>query len=113
MGGCSVNRGEVRWYSFRPPDKRRPVLVLTRDSALKILTGITIAPITSTIRHIPTEVVLTPNEDGVLVESAVNLDNIQTIPKAKVGGLIAVLSPEKMTAVERALCFALGIDYLF
>lgn len=107
-----MNRGEVRWYTFRPPDKRRPVLVLTRDSAIDVLTGITIAPITSTIRHIPTEVVLSPADDGILVESAVNLDNLQTVPKAKVGGLITVLSPDKIEAVERAICFALGMDHL-
>lgn len=107
-----MNRGEVRWYTFRPPDKRRPVLVLTRDSALDVLTGIIIAPITSTIRDIPTEVVLTPEEDGILMESAVNLDNLQTIPKANLGGLITILSPDKMEAVERAICFALGMDHL-
>lgn len=107
-----MNRGEVRWYTFRPPDKRRPVLVLTRDSALDVLTGITIAPITSTIRHIPTEVVLTPDEDGILTESAVNLDNLQTIPKSNLGGLLTILSPDKMEAVERAICFALGMDHL-
>ena len=107
-----MDRGEVRWYTFRPPDKRRPVLVLTRDSALEVVTGITIAPITSTIRHIPTEVVLTPVEDRVLRESAVNLDNLQTIPKANLGGLITILSLDKMEAVERAICFALGMDHL-
>jgi len=107
-----VNRGEVRWYTFRPPDKRRPVLILTRNSALEVLTGVTIAPITSTIRHIPTEVVLTPAEDGILTESAVNLDNLQTIPKGNLGGLITILSPDKMEAVERAVGFALGMDHL-
>ncbi|WP_420630203.1 type II toxin-antitoxin system PemK/MazF family toxin [Candidatus Leptofilum sp.] len=107
-----MKRGEIRWYTFRSPDKRRPVLILTRNSALGVLTGVTIAPLTSTIRNIPTEVVLTPAEDGVLTESAVNLDNLQTVHKAKLGGLIAVLSPDRLDAVERALCFALGIDYL-
>ena len=108
-----MNRGEVRWYTFRSPDKRRPVLILTRNSALVALTGITIAPITATIRHIPTEVILTPTEDGVLKESAINLDNLQTIPKSNLGGLIAILSPSKMEAVERAICFALGMEHLF
>ncbi len=61
-----MNRGEVRWYTFHPPDKRRPVLVLTRDAALEVLTGVTIAPITSTIRYSPTEVVLPPDEASVL-----------------------------------------------
>ncbi|MEZ4513272.1 MAG: type II toxin-antitoxin system PemK/MazF family toxin [Chloroflexota bacterium] len=107
-----MNRGEIRWYTFRPPDKRRPVLILTRDSALDVLTGVIVAPITSTIRHIPTEVVLLPVEDGVSTESAVNLDNLQTVPKQNLGGLITILSPEKMQAVEQAVCFALGIDYL-
>ncbi|MFQ5401574.1 MAG: type II toxin-antitoxin system PemK/MazF family toxin [Anaerolineae bacterium] len=107
-----MNRGEVRWYTFRPPDKRRPVLILTRDSAIEVLTGITIAPITSTIRHIPTEVTLLPAEDGILTESAVNLDNLQTVQKAKIGRLITILSPHKMEAVERAICFALGMDHL-
>ncbi len=107
-----MNRGEVRWYTFHPPDKRRPVLILTRNSALDALTGITIAPITSTIRNIPTEVLLTPATDGVLAESAVNLDNLQTVPKAKVGGLTTILSPERIEAVEQAICFALGMDHL-
>lgn len=56
-----MRRGEVRWYSFRVPDKRRPVLILTRNSAIHFLTGVTIAPITSTIRDIPSEVLLTPD----------------------------------------------------
>lgn len=107
-----MNRGEVRWYTFRAPDKRRPVLILTRDTAVTVLTGITIAPITSTIRYIPTEVILTPSEDGVLKKSAVNLDNLQTISKAKLGGLITILPPNKMEAVEQAICFALGMDRL-
>ncbi len=108
-----MKRGEVRWYTFRPPDKRRPVLILTRDSAIEVLTGITIAPITSTVRDIPTEVILTPAEDGILTESAVNLDNLQTISKANLGGLITMLSAAKMEAVENGICFALGIDRHF
>jgi len=54
-----MRRGEVRWHAFAKPDKRRPVVILTRDSALDFLGEVTIAPITSTIREIPTEVVLT------------------------------------------------------
>ena len=102
----------MRWYTFRAPDKRRPVLVLTRDSAIGFLTGITVAPITSTIRNIPTEVLLTPSDDGVQVVCAVNLDNIQTVQKSGLGSLITGLSHARMEAVERALCFALGMDRL-
>jgi mRNA interferase MazF len=106
-----MNRGEIRWYTFRVPDKRRPVLVLTRDSAIPVLTGITIAPLTTIIRDIPTEVVLSPEVDGVLETCAVNLDNLQTVPKAHIGPLLTILSPDKIQAVEEALCFALGVDF--
>lgn len=106
-----MNRGEIRWYTFKPPDKRRPVLIVTRDSAIPVLTGITVAPLTTTIRHIPTEVLLYPEVDGVWETCAVNLDNLQTVPKANIGPLLATLSLEKMAAVEQALCFALGVDY--
>lgn len=105
-----MNRGDVRWYTFRLPNKRRPVLVLTRSSAIPVLTSITVAPLTSTIRDIPTEVNLSPDDDGVLDFCAINTDNLQTVSKAKIGGLLTVLSFDKMAAVEQALCFALGVD---
>ena len=102
-----MRRGEVRWYRFTRPDKRRPVLVLTRDSALAFLDEVTIAPVTSTIRDIPSEVVLTP-ADGLPRECAVNLDHIQTVPRGRVGGLIATLGASRMSQVQRAAAFALG-----
>jgi mRNA interferase MazF len=104
-----MKRGEVRWYTFEAPDKRRPVVILTRTSAIAFLTGITIAPISSTVRDIPSEVFLTPEEDGVLAPCAVNLDNVQTVPKHKLGALIATLPAERMAEVDRALAFALGM----
>lgn len=103
----------MRWYAFKAPDKRRPVVILTRDSAISFLTGITIAPITTTVRDIPSEVCLTPDEDGVLSPSAVNLDNIQTVSKRKIGAMLAELSSERMDEVDSALCFALGVDSLY
>jgi len=104
-----MRRGDVRWYAFAPPDKRRPVVILTRNSAIPLLTSIIVAPITSNVRDIPTEVLLSPEEDGVLAPSAVNLDNVQTVSKAKIGALIAVLPAERMIEVEQALAFALGM----
>lgn len=106
-----MKQGEVRWYTFKPPNKRRPVLILTRNSAIGFLTAITVAPITTTIRDIPTEVLLS-RQDGLRTDCAVNLDNIQTVPKAKIGKLIAALPPEKMREVRRAISFALGFDAL-
>jgi mRNA interferase MazF len=84
--------------------------VLTRDSAIRILTGITVAPITSTIRNVPSYVLLTPHEDGVPSLCAANLDNIQTVQKSQFGLLLTTLSDWRMREVEQALFFALGID---
>lgn len=102
-----MRRGEIRFYRFAAPDKRRPVLVLTRDSALDFLGEVTVAPITTSIRDIPSEVVL--NEaDGMPRDCAVNLDHLQTVSRAKVGPLIATLRPTRMREVRAALLFALG-----
>jgi mRNA interferase MazF len=109
--GGTVTQGEVYWYTFKEPDKRRPVLILTRNSAIPVLASLTVAPITTTIRSIPTEVRLS-QADGLFTDCAVNLDNIQTVQKAKVGVFIARLSPHHMRAVRKAIAFALGFDAL-
>jgi len=105
--GRTMKRGEVRRYKFIKPDKNRPVVILTRNSALEFLGEVTVAPITSTIRGIPTEVVLT-KEDGMPKDCAVNLDHIQTISKGKIGPLITTLSSARMSELRSALLFALG-----
>ena len=102
-----LRRGEVRWYEFSRPDKKRPVVILTRDSVLEYLGEVTIAPITSTIRDIPSEVALGP-ADGLPRECAMNLDHVQTVSKGRLGGLIATLSSRRMIEVRNALLFALG-----
>jgi mRNA interferase MazF len=104
-----VNRGDVRWYTFKAPDKKRPVLILTRDSAIPILHSVTVAPITSTIRSIPTEVVLT-EEDGLPGTCAANFDNLQTVPRSNVGSRIARLTARKMEEAAAAISFALALD---
>lgn len=103
-----MNRGEVRWYKFAHPDKKRPVLILTRDSVLSYLGEVTIAPITSTVRGIPSEVELS-RDDGMRHACAVNCDHLQTVAKGRLGALIATLSADKLAAVSRALRFALDI----
>jgi mRNA interferase MazF len=104
-----VNRGDVCWYTFKAPDKRRPVLILTRDSAIAVLHSVTVAPITSTIRNIPTEVVLT-KDDGLPNTCAANFDNLQTVPKSNIGGRISRLTARKMKEAGTAVSFALGFD---
>lgn len=101
-----MRRGEVRWYKFGRPDKKRPVVVLTRDSALEFLGEVTVAPITSTIREIPTEVLLDP-ADGVSRDCAINLDHLQTVARSRLGALITTLSASKLEEIRQALLFAL------
>lgn len=103
-----MTRGEVRWYRFKAPDKKRPVLILTRDAILEYFGDVTVAPITSTIRDIPSEVILTTS-DGMPTECAVNCDHIQTVSKGHIGALITVLSLEKLHAVRRSILFALDL----
>jgi len=104
-----MNRGDVCWYMFKAPDKKRPVLILTRDSAIAVLNSVTIAPITSTIRSIPTEIVLT-EDDGLPGACAANFDNLQTVPKVNIGDRIARLTARKMKEAGAAVSFALGLD---
>ncbi|TAJ08744.1 MAG: type II toxin-antitoxin system PemK/MazF family toxin [Nitrospirae bacterium] len=103
-----MRRGEVRWYKFSLPDKRRPVVILTRDSALDFLGEVTVAPVTSTVRDIPSEIAL-GEEDGMPRACAVNLDHIQTVSKGKIGALITTLSTDRMAQVRQALRFALAL----
>ena len=103
-----MKRGDIRWYTFRPPDKRRPVLVLTRNSVIGYLNEVTVAPITSTVRDIPSEVRLDEG-DGMPGECAINVDHLQTVSKDRVGRLITALSSERLVEVRNAVRFALDL----
>ena len=105
----TVARGDVRLYRFAPPDKNRPVVVLTRDSAIGYLSTVTVAPITSTIRGVPSEVVLNEG-DGMKSVCAVNLHNAITISSDRLGRRVARLSSLRMNEICAALCFSLGCD---
>ena len=100
-------RGEIRWYRFAVPDKRRPVLVLTRDSVLDYLGEVTIAPITRTVRGLPSEVPLS-TADGMPSDCAINCDHLQTVSKQRLGPVIASLGRHRLEQVRAAVLFALG-----
>jgi mRNA interferase MazF len=103
-----MRRGEVWWSQFPPPIGRRPVVLLSRDSAYRVRVAVTVAPITRTIRNIPAEVAL-DESDGLSSHCVANLDDIATIPKTLIKRRIAVLSVEKMQEVEAAIRFALDL----
>ena len=104
-----VNRGEIWRYRFRAPDKNRPVLVLTRQEVIGLLHTVMVAPITSTRRGAPSEVLVGPRE-GLKQDSAVNLDHVQTVDRARLVGYVGHLGVEKMRDVCRALAVAAGCD---
>jgi mRNA interferase MazF len=103
-----MKHGEIRWYKFQPLDKKQPLLILTRDSVLEYLGEVTIAPITTMVRNIPSEVFLS-TDDGMPRDCAVNCDHLQTVSKTNFGPLITTLPRPKMQAVGQAIRFALDI----
>src|SRR3972149_9838551 len=103
-----MKRGEVRWYKVKSPDKKRPVVILTRNTILEYLGEVTVAPVTTTIRDIPSEVPLS-KEDGMHNNCAINCDHLQTVSKANIGTLITTLSKEKLFEIRNAVFFALNL----
>lgn len=104
-----LERGEIRLYRFAPPDKERPVLILTRGSAIRYLSRVTVAPITSTIRGVPSEMPI-GIEEGMKQPCAVNLHNLVTVAQVHIGRRIGQLSESRMRDVCRAIAFALGCN---
>ncbi len=102
-----VNRGEIWLYAFKPPNKRRPVVVLTRPEVIAFLDTVMVAPITSTIHGAPSEVAVGIDE-GLKRESAVNLDHVQTVDKHRLQRFVGSLDASKMRQVCRALAIATG-----
>lgn len=102
-----IARGEIWTYTFGAPDKRRPVLVLTRQEVISLLHTVMVAPITSAIRGAPSEVTVGIGE-GLKHDSAVNLDHVQTVEQSKLTRRVGHLSPLKMRDVGRALAVAAG-----
>lgn len=104
-----MQRGEVWWADLPPPVGRRPVVLVSRDRAIQVREAVTVAQVTTTVRHIPTEVRLGP-EDGLPRACVVNCDVLQTIPKTLLHDRVALLNHKKREELNRALLFALGLD---
>jgi mRNA interferase MazF len=102
-------RGDIRLVRLAPPDKMRPAVVLTRDNMIPHLATVTIAPVTSAVRGVPSEVYL-DESDGLKGPCAINLQNTVTVRQTLVGRWVATLGPERLAEVCRALRFALGCD---
>lgn len=106
-----VKRGDVYWADLGEPAGRRPVCVVTRDAAIEVLTSVTCAPITRTIRGIRSEVVVGPDE-GLPEASVVTCDNLVTLPKSILDReRVGQLNLERTAALDQALRYALDIRY--
>jgi mRNA interferase MazF len=105
MREAPARRGDV-WLADVPGDKRRPVVVLTRDAVLPRLTTILVAPVTTRIRNIPTEVALGPAQ-GLSRKCVANFDNILPVPKQALARRLGSLGPDDLTKSCAAARFAI------
>jgi len=104
-----MRRGEIWWAELEPPAGRRPVALLSRNEAYSVRSLIVVAPVTTRIRRIPSEVPL-GTDDGMPQDCVANLDTITTIPKDCLQSRITALSGKKLREVESATRFALGME---
>lgn len=104
-----MRRGEIWWAELEPPVGRRPVLLLSRNEAYSVRSLVIVAPVTTRIRSIPSEVPLGA-DDGLPQDCVANLDTITTIPKDCLRSRLAVLSAKKLKEIEAAIHFALGME---
>ena len=102
-----LNRGEIWLYTFKPPDKRRPVLIISRQAAIRFLRTVVVAPVTSTIYGSPAEVEVGFDE-GLKHRSAVNLDHLQTVDKSLLRHFVGTVDAATMRKVCRAVAVATG-----
>ena len=104
-----MRRGEIWWAELESPVGRRPVVLLSRDEAYSVRSLIIVAPVTTRVRRIHSEVQL-GIDDGMPQDCVANLDTITTIPKDCLQSRIATLSAKKLREVEAAIRFALGLE---
>lgn len=104
-----LTRGEIWLYAFRPPDKRRPVLVISRQALLNVLATATVVPISRSLHGSPTEVEL-GIEDGLKATSCANLANVQTVRQSDIARYVGTVRRDKMLEICRALAIATGCD---
>jgi len=106
-----VKRGEIHWADLGPPAGRRPVLILTRDAAIPVLSAVVVAPLTRTVRGIRSEIPMGPGE-GLPDDCVANCDNLFTVPKTVLEREPAGhLKPAQAMRLDEALRFSLDIRY--
>ena len=103
-----MRRGEVWWAELPQPVGARPVLVLTRDAIVNSIDSIVVALVTRTIRNLPSEVILS-RQEGLPVRSVASMDNLVTVPRARLTRLIGSCAAAKLAEIDAAIRFALDV----
>ena len=104
-----MRRGEIWWARMPEPAGRRPVVLVSRDSAYAVRASVTVLEVSTAIRGIASEVAL-GLRDGLPRKCVANADNIQTIPKTWLDARIAALRPQKLIELDSAMRFSLGMN---
>lgn len=103
-----IARGDVRWFRFNRPDKRRPVVVLGRPEVMAALSQIVVIPCTTTIRGLPWEVVL-DERDGMAVRCTVRVEWIRAVARAELGARITTFPESRWSELRKAVVAGLGL----
>lgn len=103
-----ISRGDIRWFRFASPDKRRPVLVLGRADLLPSLSQVPVIPLSTQTRGLPWEIQLT-TADGLPSFCVLKPEWIRIVERQHVGPFIAALPEEKWASVRTALLDVLGL----
>ena len=106
---ASLRRGQIWWARLPPPDKTRPVVLVSRGDAYKVRELFIVAPVTRLIRGIAAEVSVGEFE-GLPAKSVVNCDSLRTARRSMLAERIGEASGPKLAELDRALKFALGLD---
>ena len=104
-----IRKGDIRWFRFASPDKRRPVVVLGRGDVLPSLAQVPVVPVSTHIRNLPWEVVLT-EEDGVPESCVVKVEWIRIVERRLLGNRIASFPEHRWSELRASLLYVLGLD---
>lgn len=103
-----IARGDIRWFRFASPDKRRPVLVVGRPDVLPSLSQIPVIPLSTQTRGLPWELPLGP-EDGLPSQCVLKPEWIRTVERSHLGPLIAQMGEDRLPEVRVVLIDVLGL----
>jgi mRNA interferase MazF len=104
-----LNRGDIRWYRFASPNKRRPVLILGQETVLRSSSDIPVIPLSTQVRGLPWEVLLGP-EEGFQIPSVLKPEWIRSVPHDEIGPWICSFPAQRWTEVRTAVLAVLGLN---